>query len=579
MMWHYGGLSSPDFAFPVEYRTSEIPCAPAYTFANPADIHAYGTLANESPHADSNLERAYASWERAHNAATAVQLENGYRPIAISTEHSQHPNHPLQSRIITNSAVIEENLSASAAAVPDWAHNRFVSPAWTSGHQPVENGFNSGNMLLQQATASPHTLNIHPPQVLDDMALYGFHQNATEIQYPISTSQPSASPPPPQINHRSREKSPYDVSPPPRLPEDAFTRRRSDSSELANNFDTIHLQKQNSQQNSDEDNFKVLNPSIAARRKRPRPAPLGTSGSRSHSFNNPQNVSPSLKTSTLGPSRSVRRIKSTGNSLNVMSGRVQKSSVGAAQRSPLSFQTFQEVRAMEQIQTLTGQNANNTRRSCSISNDPLTPPSPSTVGTQTLDWDKTTMHAHPDSPFIHNNQQLMSNPYDGIPGVTSPPISPFITTPAHAVHYGHHYTSPPQSAPPQLTTFRDISPQFHPTQPAVPSYIVPHTTLPEQYVYYAGAPVPQPYHPPMMIFNEVQPNMYHHSHQQYIDSSSSMGNHNVFYANPAPAPPKEMEFVLQTFPEPKGSQQAPKEPHQPREYTFQNTVPNDFSLA
>ena len=575
MMWHYGSLASPDFQFPMEFRSSELACTPTYTLANPLDAHIYGSTLNEPLQPDSNRERALASWGRAHNAATAVHSGSDYNEIMVSTEHSPHQGQVFQNQNAVNGAA--NGHSTPASAISDWGHNQIASAAWTPTHQ-VHNPFDANSLLLQQAPPSVQGQAIHPPQVLDG-TLYDLYPTSSETQYPINIPQPDHNSPSEPVKQGSRGNSPFAISP-PQLPEEAFAHRRSDSSELVNTFDTIHIQKQRSQQNSDEEVFKtpaVPSLSIAARRKRPRPTPLGTGELRSHSFTKTQTVSPGMKTSTLGPSRSVRRIKSTGNSLNVMSGRVQKSGLSSAQRSPLNFQTFHEAGAFDQIQCLSRQGTDTTQRSCSFGSDPLTPLSPSTLDNSASDWDKAVMHSNSDPPFVPSNQQLMSNSYDGLTGVTSPPISPFVTTPVHTTPFSHHYMSPPQSAPPQLTTFPNVSPHFHSQQAALPSYMGSHATLPEQYAYYAPAPVQQAQPPAMMGF-DGHSGIFVPSNQQYVDHSPPLGGHSVFYANPAPPPQKEMEFVLQTFPEPKGAQQAPKEQQQPKDYIFQNTGPNDFQF-
>ncbi|KAL9117821.1 MAG: hypothetical protein Q9187_005637, partial [Circinaria calcarea] len=101
-------------------------------------------------------------------------------------------------------------------------------------------------------------------------------------------------------------------------------------------------------------------------------------------------------------------------------------------------------------------------------------------------------------------------------------------------------------------------------------------SLPETYGYY---PVPQMQQHqqtfPVIHYGQSQPGFYACHPPQIVHSSSSMSGLHNFYSNPPQH--KEMEFVIQTFETPKEAQPPPaKEPHQQREYVFQNSGPKDF---
>jgi len=102
-------------------------------------------------------------------------------------------------------------------------------------------------------------------------------------------------------------------------------------------------------------------------------------------------------------------------------------------------------------------------------------------------------------------------------------------------------------------------------------------SFPEGYPYSYPSPLhmPQPQHLPPGAYN---PNMvvFPGYPQYYLKASPPMGVPRDVYQNPFTSPPKEMEFVLQKFPEPTGEQAAPKEPHKPKHYIFQNAGPHDF---
>ena len=163
-------------------------------------------------------------------------------------------------------------------------------------------------------------------------------------------------------------------------PQEAFDRRASITGALANDFQNgFHLQRQSSAQTTLEetlnarktqlmtsamqsptaaptqwneshipptlnlDTFNENEPAaapvdLAARRKRPRPAPLVRPDTqRSHSYNGPLTSSPpSARRSLLNPSQPVRRIRSN---LDVFSGRIQKPRSSSAQHSPRNVES------------------------------------------------------------------------------------------------------------------------------------------------------------------------------------------------------------------------------------------------
>src|SRR5204863_4845954 len=113
------------------------------------------------------------------------------------------------------------------------------------------------------------------------------------------------------------------------------------SSDLVNSFNVVDLQPK--QEFTPQGTDGPVN--IAARRNRPRPATLALRG-RSLMGNVP--VSPTAKGQFFTPASPMRRIKSTGNSLNLMRGRVQKGMPSSTQRSPLNFETFLDAGAFQE---------------------------------------------------------------------------------------------------------------------------------------------------------------------------------------------------------------------------------------
>jgi hypothetical protein len=118
------------------------------------------------------------------------------------------------------------------------------------------------------------------------------------------------------------------------FPGDDFDRRESSTVQLARSMQSFTMAPQRSAMPSS---------SIAARRQRPRPAPLGTSNARSTSYCGtlPTSPGPVAGNHPVG-GHTLRRIKSSQAMNGIAGGRIQKN-VGSAQRSPSGYTTFAEA--------------------------------------------------------------------------------------------------------------------------------------------------------------------------------------------------------------------------------------------
>jgi hypothetical protein len=360
------------------------------------------------------------------------------------------------------------------------------------------------------------------------------------------------------------------------LLEKISSRRGSDSSELASNFDTIHLQKIQSQQTSDEEVFKtpqIPHMNLAARRKR-RPAALGSMGIRSQSCTGPQDSSPSVKTATLGPAQSaqVRRIKSTGNSLNVIGGRVQKSGIASAQRSPLNFSTFQEAEAMHHINAYAAPSPSHSHSTSTNGQVPMTPHTPSAIEHPAIDWNRSLVHSS-SNPNMFQHQQCHSSPYDARVG--SPPTTPYMHIPTYMNQPHHRLMAPPQSAPAHITHFPNFSPPFQ-AMPGTPNGYFPPQAVPSEPFHFQAGPQMIPTQKGPVFDFQPQLDMYGYQQPHIVNSSPPFGGHPGFYAIHPPQPTKELEVVMTIFPKPADGHSPPKEPHRPKQFTFQNSGPADF---
>ncbi|KAJ5366448.1 hypothetical protein N7541_000389 [Penicillium brevicompactum] len=181
---------------------------------------------------------------------------------------------------------------------------------------------------------------------------------------------------------------------------------------------------------------------LAARRKRPRPAAIGTSGTGNRPLANStsmSSLSPTARMPSSGAGNSMRQSKST-QSLNSRYAGVRKAS--AAQRSPLNF-TFAESGSIKKAEKMLRP---------SVSTNTLAPPTPLTPqdlqhfmpGSPTDS--NYCMSAHSTTQFFPTSQPMQVN-------IASPPTTPLdIYTP-----FPYQNVAPPMSAPAQVSSFPEYA--------------------------------------------------------------------------------------------------------------------------
>lgn len=412
---------------------------------------------------------------------------------------------------------------------------------------------------------------------------------------------------------------PPKTSPMPTFLPDLHLRRGSNSSELANDLNTIRLQQPRSRPGTYEEMFcapatsdlvqsteksptlpqevatgspvsiglnsaatkisAVPRVDLASRRKRPRPATLRPDARRSQSYAGPLTISPSSKVSSqgLGPSPSVRRIKSTGQNMNVVSGRVQKSGLGSAQMSPRNFQTYLDAAALSPSYYPT-RNSTDTSQASAPNFTPPTPLSPVKMELQPEVWPTYSPYVGPSAPsWEHGQDHATSNAFETSTNVTSPPITPFNIDafPRFVVERPIHdtlYHCPPQSAPPQQTTFFGDSPPMPATNHNQSSWLVPSTTMPLE-GYRDDSPMSMRRPSQLSQIGYPEPQFQFVANYNHGLPSMGLGPSTVF-GNSSP-PQKDLEFHVTLIPHSK-PQGAP----QPRKkYTFNHTTPKDFSQS
>ena len=188
---------------------------------------------------------------------------------------------------------------------------------------------------------------------------------------------------------------------------------------------------------------------VAARRKRPRPAAIGTNGSSGRARSGPPSaMSPTMRTPSFGPGRSMRHSKSA-QSLNSRHAGVRKASM-MAPRSP------------HMIQPSSGKGEAPRRLRSSASTSTLVP-GPMSAEDLSLLPSRSTMAAAA-AAALGNKAPARAEPFysEGVYSATppahvslvSPPSTPLLHTPAFTYHQG---IPPPMSAPPQFANFPDFS--------------------------------------------------------------------------------------------------------------------------
>ncbi|KAI4173854.1 MAG: hypothetical protein LQ348_006454 [Seirophora lacunosa] len=495
-----------------------------------------------------------------------------------------------------NAAAADSDLSPEGDVPPSLSYSDVQSramvktassevPSWGLHDWSPEN--HGGPQFTDEGLAALETSQDVPLQGIYQASLEGYHHGNLSCQTFATASssdgeQASLMTPPPR------------TSPLPFHAQDPFTRRESSTADLASDFNTIHLKQTQPYMGFSDEQADIKTPSalhtpkgsppapphmrvdrpatltepssapiadasgaprldIASRRKRPRPAALRPESQRSVSYG-PMTLSPGARMPSLsvGKTASVRRIKSTGNGLNAGNGRIQKPGTAPV---PLSPRNFQQLSSNDFLAS--NAHVNNTS---SQNITPLTPLSPVTMDQRSQAW-----AGH----WIHGQDHATSTAPDSDGHITSPPVTPYENGFQPSFTHSGHQTSyqwPPQSAPPQQTTFFDSPPMpptnFHPLTWQAPPSISLHG--------YPEESIQQIVRPPMLphggyLDMQPLPSQHQHVYQQ-------MGFYQPPFLESSP-PQKEIEIQVQVIPAPEGL------PTGRKTYTFNHTTPRDFSNA
>jgi hypothetical protein len=389
---------------------------------------------------ESAREATFASLQRALNAACAARDRFGRRinprgknDTVPEEDEAVSPGSmpPPKSATPTNN---NGNLSNINSSFSGWSDIKEEPASWGSGEHDEHARYSTAEQTSYSATHQPmaempasshsmqHNVDAYsshlPPhaeewsQDRESLSSHGHDSNMvySNMQYPMSMQAPD-------ISVTRRESS------------DALTTSLKGIGICTNDQSLNRVEG-----GSWKEPGKELD--LAARRKRPRPAAIGTSGTRSlANSTSMSSLSPTARVPSSGPGNSMRQSKST-QSLNSRYAGVRKAS--AAQRSPLNF-TFAESGSIKKAEKMLRP---------SVSTNTLAPPTPLTP--QDLQHfmpaspteSNYCMSAHSATHFFPTSQPVQVN-------IASPPTTPLdIYSP-----FPYQNVAPPMSAPAQVSSF------------------------------------------------------------------------------------------------------------------------------
>ncbi|KAF2085174.1 hypothetical protein K490DRAFT_59009 [Saccharata proteae CBS 121410] len=391
-----------------------------------------------------------------------------------------------------------------------------------------------------------------------------------------TSSQTLMSSPPEQSDSQNYQLSQADFERPFTFSDEAFDRRDSPATILAQSMGNVELQPSDAE-------FKQPNQpsSLAARRQRPRPAALGAAALRSASYSGGMPTSPGAS-QTLNVDHTLRRIRSTG----VVNGRIQKAMPGSAQRSPLSF-TFAEAAASPKFAVQNSGYPTTTNGSAPTTSGSLAPPTPltpsDTVGYGNVEGSGVVYSMPPSSAASF---------------AASPPETPL----SLAALFGQRVNmsngssafkdTPPQSAPatqqcfsrsayvPQNMMDTPTSMDFNPSMTQT-CYRRP--SLPDVGMS-LGYDVSGPFAVPMVNADGnlqlAHPTQFSQDQSGYQKHPAMNFGHDMSGMMAGPVqPPNQPDFQVHEYSPPQVSGQGPggrRQEAQPKSYTFANQTPGDF---
>ncbi|OJJ49693.1 hypothetical protein ASPZODRAFT_58774 [Penicilliopsis zonata CBS 506.65] len=538
--------------------------------ASTSRSHVPATSAPRSRHqktpSESAREATFASLQRALNAAVAARDQFGRSGVEGEAVAPPPPADALEGSMPSSKmySLDERSQTALNPTFPEWeTPAESTSLTWTPSQSP-EDTFSYGNLNAATSfTSMVESLSVaemETPQQSFRRPSDGWshhhhqhqhhnhHRHHHHMQEHVS-------------KHHHPSASAMEVSfTYPSAASMEFTRRGS-SDDLADSLehigidatDSVHLNPQRVDPAAWKEPGKELD--LAARRKRPRPAAIGTSASgRSSLAAGTVSMSPTTRLpSSLGATgHSVRQTKSA-QSLNSRYAGVRKVSV--AQRSPLNFSTFAEAGALSAAKAEMLQP--------SVSANTLAPPTPLTPE----DFQHLLPPASPEGGYCLSAHPASQQLFQTSTTATTQPMQIHIASPPSTPltmevlsPFAYTTLAPPLSAPAQYTTF---PPEY------AGSCEVPLTAR----SWAEAVPMPSP---EMNFAVGMPPSIAQHSISPIPDQGLSMDHETGSYSGSPPGShAKETEFRIQEFPEQQEAHRfvaAQLSVQPPKKYTFINNA-------
>lgn len=530
-------------------------------------------------------EKTFASLQRALSAAVAAR--------------SQYTRSPEESVSATTSAdmafdVRQTNLPASDTtgtpqnlnpAYSEWASSRDSSIAWTPSQSPEE-GFEFGS--LNAVPFASEVAHLDNPPNADVTGSHGFGSINSRSQQLWNTQLQGR----PDVHASESMYGSLSFSA-LRPPSASSSRRPSASDELADTINGIGI---NTPLSSSMESLMWRRPEkeldLAARRKRPRPAAIGTTHHRLAV--GPSAVSPNPRTASFGaPQHPLRHAKSS-HTLGSRYAGVRK--LSATQRSPLGFSSFAEAAGGASHGSEPRQK-HRLHSSASVGN--LAPPTPLTpedlqhmLPTTTSD-----SHLNMSSQRLADSQSLFPVTQPMQINVASPPETPLTTMDMFSALQYQGF-APPLSAPPQYATFTEYSPMSSepltgvswavstPETPMFPNSMQSQRQQHHHQHHHQHHQQQQQQQPPSYIFEQDDDEQQECRWTLNEDGSSLYGS-----TKASATPPTSMmtvseedqnsiaQFHIHEFPKQQEAHRSVAQqlaPQLPKNYTFSNQTPSDF---
>ncbi|QDS74395.1 hypothetical protein FKW77_005600 [Venturia effusa] len=370
------------------------------------------------------------------------------------------------------------------------------------------------------------------------------------------------------------------------LPVEAFGRRGSSTSALADSMSTVDIANPETAETSDSSQSQPS--SLAERRQKNRPANLGPAALRSASYSAGMPTSPGTSQST-GTEQALRRIRSSG-----VVGRITKPTA-SGQRSPLNF-SFAEAAASPKFARHVSSYSVSTVSSGPLSaTTNLAPPTPSTPSdfARFTNWQSqgpVKMYSYDSNP---NNVSIHEESYDNglLLNVSSPPGTPLdndqysqYRAQVHARQHALFHEIPPRSAPATQLAF-GATPMMPQSQTMIQSTggdrsHIRRPSLPDNNLNLDT----HAQWPPVPLFNTIGDLQMSHPMQfDAHDTSQFMPQpinpNTAGYAAPLADSLLRQEFPVHQYLPPQGVSCSPAPPRNdlaPKMYHFSNSGPNDF---